>query len=265
MNRRFKEFVIPSRRKSSNQVLNGGTTSSSNLSASGPSGRSSPNSSQTSIPPPMNPQQNNPERPPSYPYSPPRGPALGPPQQPSHGPRPTSPLPPPVQTAGQVPPPATGYPPQTHQMYGQPPPYPPGNPPAPPNPRGTYYGPYRGGTGNQVAEVEGTGPSKAQLIVGIDFVGHPLRDLARDSSAIANLCIQRVLHSPGSHLPLRRTRRPRRTLSRNGRVLAIRPNRRFDHYTSIVHAQCSMLMFSDSHRTLLRSISERCWMGSRHC
>lgn len=172
MNSRFKNLVS-SRRKSSTSIGNGNTSSVNTTNST--SGQSSPlaqsNASSTSIPPPMN--SHNPERPPSYPYSPRGGPGgLGPPQQAQN--RPSSPLPPPIQTAGQVPPPSGGYPPQGHQqMYGQPPPYPPGNgPPPPPSQRGGYgYGPpYGRGAPGGVAEVEGATPSKAQLIVGIDFV-----------------------------------------------------------------------------------------------
>ena len=186
---RFKDsFGGNSRRRSSNQIPNGTSTSSPNPPGTGsslaPSSQGSPlsqsNSSSTSIPmngAPGQQQQhsatNNADRPSSYPYSP-RNPSLGPPQPPPQQGRPASPLPPPIQTPGQVPPPAgTGYPPQGHQMYGQPhgqpPPYPQGPPPPPPSSQqgGGGYG-YSYGRGG--AELDGGGRSKAQLIVGIDFV-----------------------------------------------------------------------------------------------
>lgn len=119
----------------------------------------------------MNPQ--NPlGRPPSYTYAPPG--SLAPGQQ--HG-RPNSPLPP-INTT------TPGYPPQQQQQMGYPPQAgPPGYPPQQQQPQG-----YGGGYGAQppappaaphapasynrpnMAEVAGEGRSKAQLIVGIDFV-----------------------------------------------------------------------------------------------
>ena len=211
----------------------------------------------------MNSQQNNPERPPSYPYSPPRGPGLGPPQQPGHGQRPTSPLPPPVQTVGQVPPPATGYPPQPHQMYGQPPPYPPSNPPAPPNPRGTYYGPYRGGTGNQVAEVAGTGPSKAQLIVGIDFVRSHIDNPSHDNSAIANLRISKGTTFSGVAFAFATNKEAKEDIVTEWPGSGNQTKQKVQGLR--VQRSCSMLTIPDPHRTLLRSISECRWVGPRHC
>ncbi|KAI9726499.1 MAG: hypothetical protein M1828_001321 [Chrysothrix sp. TS-e1954] len=172
MNSRFKNLVGGSRRKSTQP--NG--VSSSEVASSATSIRSShtlqSNSSASSIPTTNTsvPGTTSMERPPSYPYNP-RNPSLGappPPQQQHH--RPTSPLPPPIQTGGQAPPPAgIGYPPQGHQhMYGQPPPYPPGGPP-PPQQQGPY-GAYGQQNRPGAVEVEGAGRSKAQLIVGIDFM-----------------------------------------------------------------------------------------------
>ena len=177
MNTRFKNLV-GSKRKSTSQNPTppppGGST---------PAGQNRPtslspqvtNSSSSSLP--MNPQ--NPlGRPPSYTYAPPGG--LGaPPQQQQHG-RPTSPLPP-INTG------AAGYPPQQPQPMGYPPQGgPPGYPPqGPPGGGGGGYGqpgyggaPPPGGHGapstytrpGGMAEAPGDGRSKAQLIVGIDFV-----------------------------------------------------------------------------------------------
>jgi hypothetical protein len=121
----------------------------------------------------MNPQ--NPQgRPPSYTFAPSGG--LGAPN-PQHG-RPASPLPP-INTGA-----SGGYPPQQQPM-GYPPQGPPGYPPQGPPPGqyggGQYGAPPNPGAphGQQVqqqyrppgmAEVAGEGRSKAQLIVGIDFV-----------------------------------------------------------------------------------------------
>ncbi|KAL5118002.1 hypothetical protein ACEQ8H_004148 [Pleosporales sp. CAS-2024a] len=116
------------------------------------------NSSSSSLP--MNPQ--NPlGRPPSYTYA----------QSAQHG-RPNSPLPPlnTAAPAGYPPPPPLGYPPgypvapvggQYAQPYGAPPPPNPGPPLGPP---AQYRPPAHTG------ELQGEGRSKAQLIVGIDFI-----------------------------------------------------------------------------------------------
>lgn len=121
----------------------------------------------------MNP--NNLGRPPSYTYAQGAGSLGAPPHQ--HG-RSTSPMPPPPIHTGA--PPGQGYPPP-QQMYGQqhgggPPGYPP--PAAPAQYGGGGYGapPPQGPQSynrpsNAPVEVEGgAGRSKAQLIVGIDFV-----------------------------------------------------------------------------------------------
>ena len=91
-----------------------------------------------------------------------QGPARTPPSQMVGGP-------PPINTGG---PPVVGYPPP---VMGGPPPLPGGPPgyaggqgyPPPPQPTGPAA-PY---ARNTAAEVEGNSRSKAQLIVGIDFVG----------------------------------------------------------------------------------------------
>ncbi|KAF1986767.1 actin-like ATPase domain-containing protein [Aulographum hederae CBS 113979] len=177
MNARLKNLV-GSRRKSSNSVVAPQNTTPTPTSANSLSPPSNPNSSTTSLPtgPPgpagaaMNP--NNPlGRPPSYTYNPPNGGNLGAPQG-QHG-RPTSPMPPPINTAS----PPQGYPPQ-QQMYNHPPPAgPPGYPPQPPPGQyggggGGYGGPPSQGSAaynRPLAEVEGAARTKAQLIVGIDF------------------------------------------------------------------------------------------------
>jgi hypothetical protein len=127
----------------------------------------------------MNPQ-NNLGRPPSYTFAPQSG--LAPAQQQQQHGRPTSPLPP-INTG------APGYPqhPQ-HQQHQQqpvgyppqsgPPGYPPQHPPAPygaaygaaPPPVPAQHGPPAVYNRPGMAEVAGEGRSKAQLIVGIDFV-----------------------------------------------------------------------------------------------
>ena len=115
------------------------------------------NSSTTSLP--MNPQQNPAGRPPSYSYN-------------SAG-RPTTPQPPGHTQLAHHPPPI-----DTNQRF------PPTNPAMPP-PQPPGYGGYSThpqGVGGQhtmqqyarPAEVDGGGRSKAQLIVGIDFVGRSL-------------------------------------------------------------------------------------------
>jgi hypothetical protein len=189
MNARFKNLVGSKRRSASNNA------------SPSPQGNSAPaqrpnslspqpsNNSTNSLPPPAGPGQqqqsnmnpNNPlGRPPSYTYAPPGG--LQPGQQ-AQG-RPNSPLPP-INTGG-----APGYPPQHGQPMGYPPQAgPPGYPPqqgyggAPPpgqQQQQQYGAPappsqqlqYRPGGG--MAEVAGEGRSKAQLIVGIDFVSFSL-------------------------------------------------------------------------------------------
>jgi len=96
--------------------------------------------------------------------------------------------PPPINTGG----PPAGYPPPV--MGGGPPP-PPGGPPGyggggagypPPPPQPTGPGaPY---TRNSAAEVEGNSRSKAQLIVGIDFVRTPLMMTAVTPNPRRTMC-----------------------------------------------------------------------------
>lgn len=159
---RFRNLV-GSRRRSNTPQGQGASSSTTTLDSSPQPGQQTPasqaNSSQTSIP--MNPPPPNQlGRPPSYPnYPPPHAANLGAPPQ--HG-RPASPLPPPIQTQGQVPHPPY---PQQGQMYGAPPPSGPPSYTPSQQPSGYGYGAY-----NRPAEVEGAGRSRAQLIVGIDFV-----------------------------------------------------------------------------------------------
>lgn len=181
MNARFKNLV-GSKRKSS-----AGNPSSSPQGTVTPTGQQRPtslspqasNSSSSSLP--MN-QQNNLGRPPSYTFAPQGG--LGAPNQ-QHG-RPASPLPP-INTGAPG-----GYPPQQPMGYppqGGPPGYPP-QPPAgqypgqaygapPPNQGAPMGAPAQYRPGGMAAEVPGEGRSKAQLIVGIDFVSLAALDVWR--------------------------------------------------------------------------------------
>jgi hypothetical protein len=199
MNDRFRG-LLGSKRKSSAGNPNGTPGSTTPTGSQRPTSLSPQNSSSSSLP--MNPQQNPLGRPPSYTYAQSGG--LGTPQQ-QHG-RPASPLPP-INTGapGGYPPQQQpmGYPPQQGgppgypsqpppgqygggQQYGAPPP----NHGAPPGPPAQQYRP------PGMAEVAGEGRSKAQLIVGIDFVSaHCLRHLWRSCS-----------YSTGHHLLWRRIR-----------------------------------------------------------
>lgn len=152
--------------------------------------RPGPSPSSASSPSQPNLQMNHPgagPRPPSYsatnyPPGPPgavgrtspltnQGPTRTPPSQMVGGP-------PPINTGA---PPVAGYPPPV--MGGGPPPVP-GGPPGYAGPTG-YPPPPPAAAGpmayarNTAAEVEGNSRSKAQLIVGIDFVGRPLCRPAR--------------------------------------------------------------------------------------
>jgi len=185
MNARFKNLVGSKRKSSAGTQSPHGTTT--------PTGQQRPtslspqasNSSSASLP--MNPGQNNLGRPPSYTFA--QQGNLGAPPNPQHaGGRPASPLPPintgsyppnPNQHPGYPPqggpPGPPGYPPQAPGQYGQPgggygapPPINQGPPPA---------GAYRPGA----VEAPGEARSKAQLIVGIDFVSVLLKQDLRDS------------------------------------------------------------------------------------
>ena len=163
MNSRFRNFPFGSKRKSNSpNIVTTPSTQSSLLNGTviTPTGSTS---STTSLP--MNHTQGGLGRPPSYTYNP-------------NAPRATSPLPPGGQTAAAHHPPPinTGaYPPghsQGHPALG--------NTPQPPQYGGygqqnvIHGGPIapigRYGGQDRPVEVEGAGRSKAQLIVGIDFV-----------------------------------------------------------------------------------------------
>jgi len=176
MNSRFKRFGFGSKRKSSGHVATHSTLAPPQLNGTAHTPPPGSNSSSTSLP--MNQNQNQLGRPPSYTYNP-------------NAPRPTSPMPPGAahqQLPHQPPPINTGaYPPQGHPA-GHPAGHPTGHPamggaPQPPG-YGGGYGPPGGVSGGggppngmgiygnrgSAVEVEGAGRSKAQLIVGIDFV-----------------------------------------------------------------------------------------------
>lgn len=101
------------------------------------------------------------------------------------------------------------------------------------------YGPPPGGnlpTANYTrpaAEVEGNSRSKAQLIVGIDFVRISERrrlsggdtDKTREASLTYQLCREPL--SQVSHLPLQQTMKQRKISFRNGQVLDHTPSRRY--------------------------------------
>jgi hypothetical protein len=188
MNARFKNLVGSKRRSASNNPSPTPQQSSTNPQQRPTSLSPQPsNTSTNSLPQPAQ-QQMNPNnplgRPPSYTYAPPGG--LQPGQQ-QQG-RPNSPLPP-INTANPGYPPQhgqpMGYPPQQgppgyppQQPYGQPPPGQQQPYPAPvaPNQQMAY-------NQQRMAEVAGEGRSKAQLIVGIDFVSAP-----RSSSSLPCAC-----------------------------------------------------------------------------
>lgn len=194
MNQRFRKLVGSTRRSSSNQSINSNPAANSSTTTlprnpqqpatngSSPSPAANPANPSTAQTPPGPPSTAAPApatastsstslamnqqplgRPPSYQYANAGTNNLATPQ---HQGRPTSPMPPPpINTGG-----GHGYPPQSHQpMYGQP--APPGYPMqqqaygyGAPQPAGPHS--YQ----RNLAEVEGSNRSKAQLIVGIDFV-----------------------------------------------------------------------------------------------
>lgn len=169
---RFKN-LIGSKRKSShpNIVSQGPNNPQSSPLSTAPIHTPTGSTSSTTSLPMSQPGPNGLGRPPSYTYNP-------------NAPRANSPLPP-VNGHGGVthhPPPihTTGSYSQGHPALGggvpQPPQYaggytqPGGQGHAPPPPNIARYGP-----GREIAEIEGNGRSKAQLIVGIDFVSTLLR------------------------------------------------------------------------------------------
>lgn len=147
---------------------------------------------------------------------------------------------PPTQMVGGPPPintgaPVSGYPPPMHMQPGaQPAPGGPGGPtgyppaaypqpaPAPQQQPTNAMASY----GRPAAEVEGNSRSKAQLIVGIDFVCslialHTCMTGGRKTSDCFRA--QRFL---ASHLPLRRTTRPKKTSLQSGRARGHTQNKR---------------------------------------
>lgn len=169
MNSRFKGFGgFGSKRTTSSTSRNGSLPqqpSTTTLAPSAPTNglvaHTPPGSTSSTTSLPMNPPQNGLGRPPSYTYNPN-----------APGPRAQSPMPPQQQVAHHPPPINTGAYPSGHPALGgasQPPGY------------GGGYGQGQGmgapqptlgqyGGRGQAVEVEGAGRSKAQLIVGIDFV-----------------------------------------------------------------------------------------------
>jgi hypothetical protein len=158
MSSRFKNLGFGSKRKSSANIQ---TNVVSPTGSTSTAGTPPPNSSQTSLPP-MNSQQLG--RPPSYSYNTATG-------------RPITPVPPgQQQTMAHHPPPIDtrqGYP-AANSTLGQPQPpgYGGGGYGQPLQPAGMQHPMGQFGQGRP-AEVEGAGRSKAQLIVGIDFVCQP--------------------------------------------------------------------------------------------
>ncbi len=162
MSSRLKSLGFGTKRKSSvnikttNHLSPATTTTTTNGTTNGTTPTPPPNSSQTSL---MNPQPNPAGRPPSYSYN-----VAG---------RPTSPLPPAQAQLAHHPPPID----TTTQRF--PASHPPMAPPQPPGYGGYSQHPQAVGAPHGMAqytrpaEVDGGGRSKAQLIVGIDFVSAP--------------------------------------------------------------------------------------------
>jgi hypothetical protein len=218
MNSRFKGLGFGSKRKSSANV----PTIAQNPTSSTPQlpGRPTPStasSSTTSLP------MNHPGaggRPPSYTnnYSP--APAsVGRTQSPMAG----TPRTPPTQVMGGPPPintAAAGYPPGhpagpgmgAPPQAGGPPQYGPPQYGAPVPPGGGSVAAAQYANRNNAVEVEGAGRSKAQLIVGIDFVSHifsimrPLLIHYRELLSLASLSLSQ------------QTQKPRKISSQNGQA-----------------------------------------------
>lgn len=172
-------------------------------------------------------------RPPSYSANFPPGapPPVGRTSPLTHGPARTPPSqmvggPPPINTGAPV----SGYPPQMGvQPGGHPPPgiqggppgyagYPPPAPPPQPGPPMQQFG----RPAPPPAEAEGQSRSKAQLIVGIDFVcTHSYTEMSQiqNGRALTTLPNNRELLSPVLPSLLQPTTRPRKISSRNGLVL----------------------------------------------
>ena len=236
-----KRFGFGSKRKSTNHVVP--TSHSPPPAAQGSTGGITPSPPPLPPPPPptagsvstaslpMNPNQLG--RPPSYTYAQGSG-SLGPNGQPAG--RSSSPLPPPGH--------GMGHPPPSQAMNGPPPlntgastRYPThgdmGGMGAPPPvaggpPQYGGYGPSGGVPAGQYAprpdavEVEGAGRSKAQLIVGIDFVSMP--DVGSKECGLLEW--DRALLFPVSLSLSQRTTKQKRISSPNGQGPVIRPSKR---------------------------------------
>ena len=168
MNSRFKNFGGFGSKRTTSRTGNvslpqqPSTTTLAPTATNGLVAHTPPGSTSSTASLPMNPAQTGLGRPPSYTYNP-------------NAPRAQSPMPPQQQVAHHPPPINTGAYPQGHPALG--------GTPQPPGYGGGYgqgqgmgapqptLGQY-GGRG-QAVEVEGAGRSKAQLIVGIDFVRIP--------------------------------------------------------------------------------------------
>lgn len=141
-----------------------------------------------------------------------QGPARTPPSQMVGGP-------PPINTGAPV----SGYPPQMHvQQNAQPPPGVSGGPPGyagypPPAPAPQQPTNAMQQYGRPAAEVEGNSRSKAQLIVGIDFVRFCQFLIQRVN--FTNHLRRRAQPFLVSHLHLRRTTKRRRISLQNGPAL----------------------------------------------
>lgn len=218
MNSRFKQFGASfGSKRSSNRNVSSSQNPSSLIPAPTNGVSHTPTastSSTTSLP--MNPPQNGLGRPPSYTYNPQL--------------RSTSPLPPATQqTMTHHPPPinTSAYAPGHPALGGAA--QPPGYGGAYPQPNGMHSAPqptlgqYGGASrGQQAVEVEGAGRSKAQLIVGIDFV----RRRPHGEPKIVTNVSRRERRFPESHLRSQPTRRRRRISSRNGRALETKRSKR---------------------------------------
>ena len=176
------------------------------------------NASTTSLPMNQSPAQNGLGRPPSYTYN-------------HNAPRSSSPMPPGQQQAAHHPPPLNT------NSYSHGHPAPGGAPqlPIPPGYGGGYQqpngmggggapGPGLGQYGSRGApvEVEGAGKSKAQLIVGIDFVSTP----GTCSDIMVTNAPNREQPSPESHSLLPQTQKQRRISLPNGQAQGIRRSKR---------------------------------------
>ena len=253
MNSRFKGFGgfgsrrLPSKNNVSSVPQQPSTTTLAPSASTNGLNHTPPGSTSSTTSLPMNPPQNGLGRPPSYTYNP-------------NAPRAQSPMPPQQPVTHHPPPINTGAYPQGHPALG--------GAPQPPGYGGGYaqnqgmsapqptLGQY-GGRG-QAVEVEGAGRSKAQLIVGIDFV--------RKTSSNALALPSPLTHSRAppfrvSHLRLRQTPKRKKTSSQNGLVQEIRPNKRYD-----LMPNCSARYNTDRYRYPRCSImtnTKKSWAGAQ--